>query len=326
MTALCISLYTIYYIDMTFKQIEIMKRDIISVFDMKDDIQDILSLAAKLKSGEKYTPVLQGRTLALIFEKSSTRTRTSFEVGIYQLGGHSVHLNQQESQMGRGETIEDTAKVLSRFADCIAYRAFNHSDVCTLAENASVPVINALDDLEHPCQIIADLLTITEKKHKLKGLKLAYIGDGNNVCNSLMIGCALTGINFVAGCPEGYMPDQEIIEKSKEIAASNDCTLTITTNPIEAAADADVIYTDAWVSMGQEDQAEEKEKLFAPYQINAKLMSHAKKDCIFMHCLPAHRGLEVTEDVIDGSQSVVFDEAENRLHAQKAIMLSIIPH
>lgn len=225
-----------------------MKRDIISVFDMKDDIQDILSLAAKLKSGEKYTPVLQGKTLALIFEKSSTRTRTSFEVGIYQLGGHSVHLNQHESQMGRGETIEDTAKVLSRFADCIAYRAFNHSDVCTLAENASIPVINALDDLEHPCQIIADLLTITEKKHKLKGLKLSYIGDGNNVCNSLMIGCALTGINFVAGCPEGYMPDQDIVEESAKIASANGCSLTITTDPVEAATDADVIYTDAWVS------------------------------------------------------------------------------
>lgn len=303
-----------------------MKRDIISVLDMKDDILSILDLAVKLKSGEKYTPVLQGRTLALIFEKSSTRTRTSFEVGIYQLGGNSVHLNQHESQMGRGETIEDTAKVLSRFADCIAYRAFNHSDVCTLAANASIPVINALDDLEHPCQIIADLLTIREHKHNLKGLKVAYVGDGNNVCNSLMLGCALTGVNFVAACPDGYLPDKEISIKSKEIGIETGADISVISDPVDAAKNADVIYTDAWVSMGQEDQAKEKEKIFAPYQINDKLMSHAKKDCIFMHCLPAHRGLEVTDSVIDGKNSVVFDQAENRLHAQKAIMMTIIPH
>lgn len=303
-----------------------MKRDIISVFDMKDDLTDILDLAARLKAGEKYTPVLQGKTLALIFEKSSTRTRTSFEVGIYQLGGHSVHLNQHESQMGRGETIEDTAQVLSRFADCIAYRAFSHEDVCTLAANASIPLINALDDLEHPCQIVADLLTIKEHKQRLQGLKLAYIGDGNNVCNSLIIGCALMGINFAAACPEGYLPDAEIIAQAQPLAEKNGSTLQITTDPVVAATAADIIYTDAWVSMGQEEQAAEKEQLFAPYQINAELVAHAQKDYIFMHCLPAHRGLEVTPEIIDGPHSVVFDEAENRLHAQKAIMLTIIDH
>jgi ornithine carbamoyltransferase len=225
--------------------------------------------------------------------------------------------------MGRGETISDTAKVLSRYVDAIMYRAFDHRMMLELAENATVPVINALDNVEHPCQILADLLTIQEHKGKLAGLKLAYVGDGNNVCNSLLLGCAFAGISMSVGCPDGYHPNAEILAQSEKLAKKG-CGISVTDDPSEAVKDADVIYTDVWVSMGDEAEKEKREKIFLPYQINSKLVKAAKKDCIVMHCLPAHRGYEITDEVVDGKHSVVFDEAENRLHAQKAVLVRLI--
>jgi len=304
--------------------LEIMKRDILSVLDLQEDMGEVLGSAEKLKKSKSGRQPLKGKTLAMVFEKSSTRTRVSFEVGTVQLGAHPLYINQKDTQLGRGETIEDTAKVLSRFVDGIVYRAYSHDNMVELAKNASVPVINALDDLEHPCQIAADLLTIKEKKGSFEGLKLAYIGDGNNVCNSLALGSAVMGMDFVAGCPAGYRPNKTILKKAAAIAQANKCSSTVVTDPAAAAEGVDVIYTDTWVSMGQEAEAEKKEKLFRPYQINKVLFSRAKKDCIFMHCLPAHRGEEVTADVIDGKNSVVFDQAENRLHAQKAILIKVL--
>jgi ornithine carbamoyltransferase len=301
-----------------------MTRDILSVLDMKDDLKDILDLAAKLKKGKNSAQPLKGKSIAMIFEKSSTRTRTSFEAGIFDLGGHPIFLSQKESQLGRGETMADTARVLSRYVDGIVYRALSHEAMVELAEYSSVPVINALDDLEHPCQIAADLQTIREKKGKLEGLKMAYIGDGNNVCNSLLLGAALTGINFMAGCPSDYLPNKGLTRKAAELAKGNGCSSDIVNDPKKAVEGADVVYTDAWISMGQEAETEKKEMYFRDYQINAPLLAGAKKDVIFMHCLPAHRGLEVTDEVIDGPRSVVFDQAENRLHAQKAILIKII--
>jgi len=257
----------------------------------------------------------------MIFEKPSTRTRVSFEVGMTQLGGHALYLSPKELQMGMGETIPDTAKVLSRFVDGIMYRAFDHKMMLELANNATVPVINGLDNIEHPCQIMADLLTIKEKKKDFKGLKLAYVGDGNNVCNSLLLGAAIVGMNMGVGCPKGYEPNKEILEKAKKIAKSK---IEISENPFDAAENADIIYTDVWVSMGDESEKEKREKIFLPYQINQKLIENAKKNCIVMHCLPAHRGMEITDEVVDGRNSVVFDQAENRLHAQKAVMVKLM--
>jgi ornithine carbamoyltransferase len=259
----------------------------------------------------------------MIFEKPSTRTRTSFEVGMTQLGGHALYMSPGDLQMGRGETIEDTAKVLSRFVDGIIYRAFDHKMVINLAQNATVPVINALDNVEHPAQIIADLMTILEKKGKLKGLKVSFIGDGNNVANSLMLGCAIVSADFYIASPKGYEIKDEYVTLARKIA-NGKSKIVVTNDPVEAAKDADVIYTDVWVSMGEEAEKEKKEKAFRDYQINANLVKNAKKDYIFMHCLPAHRGLEVTSEVIDGPNSVVFDEAENRLHAQKALMIKLM--
>ncbi|MBI0584219.1 MAG: ornithine carbamoyltransferase [Methanomassiliicoccus sp.] len=302
-----------------------MKRDVISVLDLREDIDDILSSALELKQGnDKSGQQLKGRTLGMIFEKSSTRTRVSFEVGMKQLGGHTVYLNQRDSQLGRGETVADTAKVLSRFVDGMVYRAFSHDNVMELARNSSVPVINALDDCEHPCQVMADLLTILEKKGRFVGLRLAYIGDGNNVCNSLALGAALVGMDFVAATPPEYRPDPELLIKAASIAFENDCISEVVMDPAEAAAGADIIYTDTWVSMGEEAEARHKESVLIPYQVNGELMALAKSDCIFMHCLPAHRGFEVTAGVIDGPQSVVFDQAENRMHAQKAILIKVM--
>jgi ornithine carbamoyltransferase len=302
-----------------------MKRDVISVLDLREDIEDILGSAMELKRrNDKSGQQLKGRTLAMIFEKSSTRTRVSFEVGMLQLGGHTIYLSQKDSQLGRGETIADTAEVLSRYVDGIVYRAFSHDNVVELASNATVPVINALDDLEHPCQVAADLLTIRERKGKLQGLKLAYIGDGNNVCNSLSLGAAVVGMDFMAATPVEYRPDREILAKAKAIAGRNGVVSEVTASPVEAARGADVIYTDTWISMGQECEAQKKERLLMPYQIGRELMAAASKDCIFMHCLPAHRSSEVTAEVIDGPQSVVFDQAENRMHAQKAILIKLM--
>ncbi|MBM4237887.1 MAG: ornithine carbamoyltransferase [Euryarchaeota archaeon] len=302
-----------------------MKRDVISILDLKDDLREILDLASKLKNGKvKRENALKGRTLAMIFEKSSTRTRVSFEVGMAQLGGHALYLSPKDLQIGRGETISDTAKVLSRYVDCIMYRAFSHGAMLELAESATVPVINGLDDLEHPCQIVADLLTVKEHKGQFKGRRMAYVGDGNNVCNSLLLGAAIVGMDFAAGCPKGYEPDGEITSEARRIAKRAGCSSEVLGDPGEAVRGADVIYTDVWTSMGQESEAEKREKAFAPYQVNSALVKKAKRDCIVMHCLPAHRGMEITDEVIDGKKSVVFDQAENRLHAQKAILLSVI--
>lgn len=301
-----------------------MNKDLISVYDIKDELAEILDLAAKIKKEpKKYATALKDKSLGMIFEKPSTRTRISFEVAMTQLGGHALYLSPKDMQMGRGETIPDTAKVLSRFLDGVIYRAFDHNMVLDLAKNATIPVINALDNLEHPAQIVADLLTISEKKGKFKNLKFAYVGDGNNVANSLILGCAIVQMDCYIGCPATNRPNEAILKLAREIAGGRS-KIEIMDDPVEAVKNADIIYTDVWVSMGEEAQKEEKEKLFRPYQVNAELVKHAKKDYIFMHCLPAHRGYEVTDEVVDSKNSVVFDEAENRLHAQKALLVKMI--
>jgi ornithine carbamoyltransferase len=302
-----------------------MKRDVISILDMEDDLPEIIDDAMMIKNGLKaQNSPLRGKTLGMIFEKSSTRTRVSFETGMFQLGGHALYLSPKDLQIGRGETIADTAKVLSRYLDCIMYRAFSNRTVRELAANASVPVISGLDDVEHPCQIVADLQTVKEKKGRLKGIRFAYVGDGNNVCNSLLLGAAIVGMDFVAACPEGFFPLPDVMKKAQEIARANGCLSMVMVDPEEAVKGADVVYTDVWVSMGQENEQKERESIFRPYQVNTELVRMAKPDCIVMHCLPAHRGLEITDEVMDGPQSVVFDQAENRLHAQKAILLRVI--
>jgi ornithine carbamoyltransferase len=302
-----------------------MKLDVISILDLKDDLEDVIASALRLKGGAlKDAYPLKGKTMAMIFEKSSTRTRVSFEAGMAQLGGHPLNLSPKELQLGRGETIADTAKILSRYVDCIMYRAFDHKMMLDLAKNATVPVINALDDLEHPCQTVADLMTVLEHKKKFKGLKLAYIGDGNNVCNSLMLGTAIVGMDFIAANPDGYGPDQKLAKKAQELSKKKGASSELMTDPKAAVKGADVIYTDTWVSMGMEDEAKERLKVFQPYQVNASLIKNAKKDCIIMHCLPAHRGQEITDEVMDGSHSVIFDQAENRMHTEKAILLMLI--
>jgi len=302
-----------------------MKRDMISILDVQDDLLDLLDLAGELKSG-KYDGrhPLQGKILAMIFEKSSTRTRVSFEVGMLELGGHALNLSMKELQLGRGETVADTAKVLSRYVDGIMYRAYQHTMMQELAQNATVPVINALDDVEHPCQTMADLLTVKERKGRLTGIRVAYLGDGNNVCNSLMLGAAICGMHFVAACPKGYEPISDLTEKADQIAADNGGSVTILEDPLEAAEGADVVYTDVWVSMGQETEAKDRERIFMPYQINREVMDRADGGAIAMHCLPAHRGKEISAEVMDGPQSVVFDQAENRLHTQKALLYKLL--
>ena len=304
-----------------------MKRDVISMLDVKDDLMEILGLAAEIKkkqkAGEIYEP-LKNRTLGMIFEKPSTRTRISFETGMTQLGGHAIYLSPKDMQMGRGETVADTAKVLSRYVDGIMYRAFSHDVMLELAKNATVPVINGLDDVEHPTQILADLLTIMEHKGDFRGLKFVYVGDGNNVANSLALGAAMVGMDFYIACPEGYEPNAYLWQKAVEIAAENGSKMEIIRDPVRAVKDADVIYTDVAVSMGEEAQAAVKERIFKKYQVNEELVKHAKQDYIFMHCLPAHRGHEVTDGVVDSPNSVVFDEAENRMHAQKGLMVKLM--
>ena len=282
-----------------------------------------LDLKAKLKAGTP-TPLLSGKSLGMIFQKSSTRTRVSFEVGMYQLGGQALFLSSHDLQIDRGEPIEDTARVLSRFLDGILIRTYSHKMVEDLAKYSDVPVINGLTDDFHPTQVIADLITIKEHKGTNKGLKFAYVGDGNNMVHSLMIGGAKAGMNVAIASPEGYLPNAEVVAYAKEQAALNGVSITITQDPFEAVADADVVYTDTWASMGQEAEKEIRAKIFAPYQINQKLLDAAKKDAIVMHCLPAYRGYEITNEVIEGAQSVVFDEAENRMHAHKAILAAIL--
>ncbi|MCL6450190.1 MAG: ornithine carbamoyltransferase [Acetobacteraceae bacterium] len=303
-------------------------RDFLSLHDFSpEEIRILLKTAedlkTRLRAGEPCR-VLAGKTLGMIFHKPSTRTRVSFEVGMVQLGGHALMLRGDELQLRRGETIADTARVLSRFVDGVMIRTFSHQDVVELAEHASVPVINGLTDLLHPCQGLTDLLTIEEKKGRLAGLKLAYVGDGNNVCHSLLFAAAKTGMHIAVAAPDGYQPRPEILELARGDARSTGARIEVGTDPVAAVAGADVVYTDAWASMGQEAEHEQRVKVFAPYQVNAALLAHARADAIFMHDLPAHRGEEVTDEVMDGPQSVVFDQAENRLHAQKAILALLL--
>lgn len=300
-------------------------KDMLSIHDLSvDEVQEILALAKEFKAKQKAGiphQLLKGKTLGMIFEKSSTRTRVSFETGMYQLGGQALFLSNRDLQLGRGEPIRDTARVLSRYLDGIMIRTYGHDRATEMAEWADIPVINALTDLLHPCQVLTDLLTIQEYKGKdLKGLKMAYVGDGNNMTNSFLYGCAKAGMTFVAATPEDYRPDAEVVKNALEDAKETGASLSLVTDPKEAVKDADIVVTDTWASMGQEAEHEERKKIFAPYQVNAELLKGADKRVIVMHCLPAYRGEEITADVFEANANVIFDEAENRLHTQKAIM------
>lgn len=291
------------------------------------EFEQLLDLADHLKALTKAGiahPVLAGKTLGMIFAKSSTRTRVSFEVGMYQLGGHALFLSTQDIQLGRGEPIPDTAKVMSRFIDAIMIRTFAHQDVLDLASHGTIPIINGLTDLMHPCQALADLMTIREHKGKLRGLKLAYLGDGNNVANSLLQACAKVGMDIAVATPANFGCDPCAITEAQAEAARQGSQVILTDDPILAVAGADAIYTDTWVSMGQETEKALRLPVFTPYQVNDAIMAAANPGAVFLHCLPAYRGLEVTESVIDGPASVIFDEAENRLHAQKAVLVSLL--
>lgn len=316
---------TVKHIKKLSMEKQLQGKDFLTLADFSpEEIHFLLQEAIDLKKKQKLgvpTPFLQGKTLGMIFEKSSTRTRVSFEGGMLQLGGHAIFLSSKDLQLGRGESIYDTANVLARYLDGIMIRTFEHEKVEELAKHSSVPVINGLSDTHHPAQILADLLTILEHKGKLKGLKLCYVGDGNNnIAHSLMEGAAKVGMNMTMACPAGYEPDSVIFEGVKEVAAVQGCKIMLTDDPVEAMTGADVVVTDVWASMGQEEEQAKRLKVFAPYQVNKELCSYAKKDFIFLHCLPAHREEEVTAEIIDGPHSVVFDEAENRLHAQKALL------
>ena len=301
------------------------KKNLISVLDMKDQWPDLVDLAIKLKAerGHHGAP-LAGKTLAMMFEKPSTRTRTSFDVAITELGGHALYLDVTKMQMGHGETVEDTARVLSRFVHGIMYRAFDYKMMDKLGEWATVPVISGLDDLEHPCQALADMVTIKEKLGSFRGKKIVYLGDGNNVCISLLYASAIMGIDMVACCPATRMPNAEIMLGAANIAAENGSKIVASHDPQEACVGADVLYTDTWISMGDDTPVDKAIKLFQMYQINDELLSIANPGCIVMHCLPAHRGQEITNEVIEGPHSVVFDQAENRLHAQKAVLYTLL--
>lgn len=287
------------------------------------EILSLLDLAQQLKK-EKFSPLLMGKSLGMIFEKPSTRTRVSFEVGMTQLGGHALYLNTNDLQIGRGETIADTAKVLSRYVDAIMIRTFEQEKVEALAEAADVPVINGLTNEFHPCQVMADLLTIKEQLGKLVGKTLVYVGDGNNMVHSLAIGAAKVGMNCIVATPAEYEPDPEIVVMAQSFAAQSGSVIEVTNDPFAAVEAADVVYTDVWISMGDEEEKDARLEALTPYQVNLPLLAHAKKAPLFMHCLPAHRGEEVTADVIDGPNSIVFDQAENRLHAQKALLAALI--
>ena len=299
-------------------------RDFISIHDFsREEIAYILEVGAELKKMQKSAIVhhyLAGKTLAMIFQKASTRTRVAFEVGMYQLGGHALFLSPRDIQLGRGETIKDTAQVLTRMVDGIMIRTFGHEEVLELAQWSTVPVINGLTDLLHPTQVIGDLMTIKEHKGTLQGLKCAFIGDGNNVAHSLLFGGAKVGMDVAIASPGGFEADVSILEMAREDAQESGARLQVLSDPVEAITDADVVYTDVWASMGQEEEADDKEQHFLQYQVNRKLLSLARPDAIVLHCLPAKRGKEITDEVMDGPQSRVFEEAENRLHAHKAIM------
>ncbi|MDR3665901.1 MAG: ornithine carbamoyltransferase [Ignavibacteriaceae bacterium] len=291
--------------------------EIYQIFDLSKTLKE------KLITGEPHK-LLEGKTLGMIFSKPSTRTRISFEAGIYQLGGMGMYFNQNDLQLKKSESVSDTAKVLSRYLNGIMIRTFDHQDVIDLAKFGSIPVINGLTDLHHPCQVLTDLFTVLEKRRVLKGLKLVYIGDGNNMAHSLLHGCSKVGMDITIASPSGYMPLKEIVEESKVNAKYMGSKIEITEDPVKAVSGADIIYTDVWASMGQEKEAAERRKKFIQYQVNKELVKNAKDDYIFMHCLPAHRGDEVTDEICDSPNSVIFDEAENRLHVQKAIMALVM--
>lgn len=291
--------------------------------DAKDDIYEIMDIASKLKSGQLDQKVLTDKYLGMIFEKSSTRTRVSFEVGMHQLGGTPLYLSSNDLQIGRGEPISDTARVLSRFLDCIMIRAKSHQTVAELIKYSDIPIINGLTDKEHPCQTFADLLTIKEYFGDFNR-KFVFVGDGNNVCNSLLLGAAYTGMDMTVACPKGYEPDEEIYNLALKEAKETGSNINIEYDIEKAVENADILYTDVWVSMGDEDEQEEREKIFKDYQINSSLLDKANSDAIVMHCLPAIRGQEITDDVMTSSQSAIWDQAENRLHAQKAILYKLL--
>ncbi len=305
-----------------------MKKDLISLADLSpDEIWALLQLALSLKAEWRQggnTPRLAGKTLAMIFQKPSLRTRVSFEMGMIHLGGQALYLSPDEIKLGQRESIPDVARVLSRYVDGIMARVFAHADVVTLARWASVPVINGLSDYSHPCQALADLLTIYEKLGRLKGVKLTYVGDGNNVLHSLLFGGAAVGLHVVAATPEGYEPLPEVVHRAQERAKETGATIRLLRDPWEAVKGADVIYTDTWFSMGQEAEAEVRRPIFRPYQVNAELLAVAGPQARVMHCLPAHRGEEITDEVADGPCSWLFDQAENRLHAQKAVLVELL--
>ncbi len=294
-------------------------RSLLSVSDIEDEVTRILDIASDFKAGKMEEKPLKDQKLAMIFQKSSTRTRVSFEVGMYELGGTALFLSTNDIQLGRGEPIKDTAKVLSRFVDAIMIRAIEHDDVIELRDEADVPIINGLTNLEHPCQALADMLTVKEHKGGFDG-KFVYVGDGNNVCNSLLLICGCLGMDMAVACPDEYKPNAEIVAKAKRYAAKNNSTITITSDVKAAVSGADVIYTDVWVCMGDEEEAEKRRADFKEYQVNQELIDLADDDVIFMHCLPAIRGEEVSAEVIDGPHSVVYDQAENRMHAQKGVL------
>ena len=305
-----------------------MKKDLLRMDNLsKEEILDILNLADQLKYENKHGiehHLLKGKSLGMIFEKASTRTRVSFEVCMYELGVHPLFLSSKDLQIGRGEPIQDTARVLSRYLDGIMIRTFSQKGVETLAEVSSIPIINGLTDDEHPCQVLADLMTIREKKLILEGLKVAYIGDGNNMCNSLLVGCLTLGMHISIANPEGYKPPAYYVNKGNELAIKNGVSFFMTESPEEAVKDADVVITDVWASMGQEKEAAERMKAFKGYQVNKQLMSLAKNDAIVLHCLPAHREEEITEEILEAHADTIFEEAENRLHAQKAILVKLL--
>ncbi|MGX7594170.1 ornithine carbamoyltransferase [Planococcus plakortidis] len=304
----------------------VAQEDFLSLKDYStEEILDLLNLAIELKKPEnKHLPLLKGKVLGMIFEKSSTRTRVSFEAGMLQLGGHAMFLSSQDTQLGRGETIADTARVLSGYLDGLMIRTFHQSAVEELAEFSSIPVINGLTDDYHPCQVLADLMTLIEHFGELKGRKLAYIGDGNNMANSLMIGAAKVGLDIAIAAPKGYEPKVEMVELAQAIAKDTGSVVTVTNDPVEAVKHSDAIYTDVWASMGQEAEAIKRLNDFAGFQVNVELVQHAKADYIFMHCLPAHREEEVATAILEGPHSVIFQEAENRLHAQKAVLVTLM--
>jgi ornithine carbamoyltransferase len=303
-------------------------KDLISIHDLSsEEIFEILDLAKDLKAGRRSgqkQKLLNGKTLAMIFEKPSTRTLVSFQVGMWQLYGHTINLAPEFIQLGVRESIADVARTLSCYVDGIMVRTFGHEKVVELAKYATVPVINGLSDLSHPCQALSDVFTVIEKKKSLKGLKLAYIGDGNNVCHSLMFTCAKVGLDMVVATPKGYEPDEKITALAFDDAKKTGTTLEVMNDPVAAASKSDILYTDVWASMGQEKETQHRKSVFVAYQINSKLLKLAKPDAIVMHCLPAHRGEEITEDVLEGPNSVVFDQAENRLHVQKAILALLL--